>query len=141
MPNIYSSHKNGNLSRLKCFGMLNFKCLCIVAIEKVFLPYKGLYTLRYEAGQFLLTIIYTICTWIKINILYGHKDFFYVASYGWKNQAIVLIMREVHTTQKHNCVKCTQPLWCIIYESRTYTTVKIYLPPPHYFFWNFFSQF
>ena len=53
MPNIYSSHKNGNLSRLKCFGMLNFKCLCIVAIEKVFLPYKGLYTLRYEAGQFL----------------------------------------------------------------------------------------
>ena len=134
MPNIYSSHKNGNLSRLKCFGMLNFKCLCIVAIEKVFFPYKDLHTLRYEAGQFLLTIIYTICTWIKINILYMDKKFF------MRFLCLVEPSDYIHPSRsripqllfqllkRNNCVKSTQPLWCIIYKSRTYATVRISFP-------------
>ena len=102
---------------------------------KSFFPYKGLPTMRYEAGQFLLTIIYTICTWIKINILYGQKSFlcFVFSLPSWtyvlySSFKIPVFFYYYHLLRRSNCVKCTQPLWCIIYISRTHTTAKISFP-------------
>ena len=104
----------------------------VCSILKVFWDWTFCHIREVEIGQFSLTTIYTIYTWIKINILNGQR--FYsslllerIRVLYWSCTILVVPVKSTFR------VKCTRALWWVIYKRIAVKNVYF----PHYYTWSF----